>query len=230
MKRIFMAAAVFSALLPSVPAFAQEIVVIAARRTDYTSIPVIRLKRTADFAILEVVVSGDTRDSAQRQEEIYGMVRKAIELAPRYGVELATGQLVVEPLTIDNYRDLGLEKGEREDSDEARFYVKARLESGMGSADALGRITRFVEAVPTVGRALIEADGDLALSVVQPDQYRGQIIALIAEDANRTASAFGPGYGVQVSQLEQPVRWVRASLTEVFLYLPISYAVVPRGE
>ncbi|QIG80545.1 TonB-dependent receptor [Sphingosinithalassobacter tenebrarum] len=230
MKRILMGAAALAALVPALPAAAQEIVVTASRRIDMTMIPVVRMKRTADFAILEVVVTGDTRDATRRQEEIYGMVRKAIDLAPRYGVELATGELIVEPLTPENYRDLGLEEGDREDTDEARFYVKARLEPGMASADALGRITRFVEAVPPVGRAQMEADGDLALSVVDPDQYRGQIVALIAEDAGATAAAFGPGYGVRVSQLEQPVRWVRASLTEVYLYLPVDVAVVPRSE
>ena len=227
MKRVLMGLAMVAALFPNIPAFAQEIVVTGARRDDVTSIPVIRVKRTADFAILEVSVSGDTRDAPQRQDEIYGMIRRAIELAPRHGVELATGQLIVEPLTLENYRDLPLESDRRPDTNLTRFFVKARLEPGMNSADALGRITRFVAAVPAVGRAQMEAESDLSLSVVNPNQYRGEIIALAAEDANRTAAAFGDGYGVTVSGLEQPVRWVRASLTEVYLYLPVSISVLP---
>ncbi|MBA16271.1 MAG: TonB-dependent receptor [Sphingomonas sp.] len=227
MKRVLMGLATVAALFPTIPAFAQEIVVTGARRDDVTSIPVIRVKRTADFAILEVSVSGDTRDAPQRQDEIYGMIRRAIELAPRHGVELATGQLIVEPLTLENYRDLPLESDRRPDTNLTRFFVKARLEPGMNSADALGRITRFVAAVPAVGRAQMEAESDLSLSVVDPNQYRGEIIALAAEDAKRTAAAFGDGYGVTVSGLEQPVRWVRASLTEVYLYLPVSISVLP---
>jgi len=74
----------------------------------------------------------------------------------------------------------------------------------------------------------METQGDLTLSVVSPDQYRGQIIDLIAADAAASAAKFGPGYGVQVSGLDRPVEWARASLTEVALYLPASYTVRPK--
>jgi hypothetical protein len=73
----------------------------------------------------------------------------------------------------------------------------------------------------------MRAAGDLTLSVVGPDQYRGRIVDLIAADARATAAKLGPDYGVEASGLERPVEWSRASLTEVFLYLPYRYTVVP---
>jgi hypothetical protein len=156
------------------------------------------------------------------------MLKGAIELANKYGVELATGDYLVEPLTLANYKNLILEDDEdRDDAEGADFLVKTRLAPGMDAKTALERITKFMKAVPAVGRAEFEARGDLTLSVVSPDQYRGQIIDLIAEDAAKVTARFGPNYAVTVTGLDRPVEWTRAGLTEVSLYLPSAYSIVP---
>lgn len=217
------------------PALAQiesrEIVVTGTRRDsdDYdATMPITALRRVADFAVQEVKVVGDTRDAAKRHDEIYAMIRGAIGSAGASGVELATGDYIVEPLTLANYRNLSLANDGRPDTDRATFLVKARLGAGIDAKAALARITKFIAAVPAVGRAEMRAAGDLTLSVVDPDQYRGQIIDLIAADAAATSAKFGPGYGVEVDGLDRPVEWARAGLTEVFLYLPSKYKIRPR--
>ncbi|MFL6844488.1 MAG: TonB-dependent receptor [Allosphingosinicella sp.] len=218
------------------PAMAQdltgeEIVVTGSRREadDYdASIPAVGLRRTADYAIQEVVVAGDTRETEKRREEIFQMVRGALELAAkRPGIELATGEMIVEPLTLANYRNLPLTNDNRPDTDRTAFLVKTRLTAGTDTKAALERIAAFVKAVPTVGRAEMRSSGDLTLSVVGPDQYRGQIVDLVAADARATAARLGPDYAVDAKGLDRPVEWARASLTEVFLYVPYSYSVVP---
>ena len=57
--------------------------------------------------------------------------------------------------------------------------------------------------------------GTLTLSIVAPDQYRGQILDLIAADARAIAARFGPDYAVEARGLDRPVEWRRASSTEV---------------
>jgi hypothetical protein len=223
--------AVIAIPAPAQKADAQEIVVTAARRDadDYSdTMPVVTLRRTADFAVQAVRVAGDTREQAKRQEEIYAMIRGAIELAPKMGVELASGEYVIEPLTLANYKSLILKNDGRPDSDRTVFLVKTRLGADVDAKAALERIGRFIRAVPAVGRAEIKAADDMTLSVVNPDQYRSQIADLIAADARAMASRFGPDYRVEVKGLDRPVEWARASLTEVNLYLPASYVVVPR--
>lgn len=234
--RCWMVAAILSAQLLGATAVAaqegEEIIVTASRREsdDYVeTMPITRLRRTADFAVQSVRIAGDTRDAEQRRSEIYEMVRQAIATAGKLGVELATGEYLVEPLTPANYRALTLTSDGRPDTDRTEFLVKVRLQSGMDAKAAIDRITRFVAAVPAVGRAEIKESGDLTLSVVNPDQYRGQIVDLIAADAAATAGKFGAGYGVEVKGLDRPVEWSRASLTDVFLYLPANYVVRPRS-
>lgn len=252
MQRIFwiLLAALLLPVAALAPAAAKEVIVSAAPAPNYMAgklavrqsympapqvndggLPVIGLQRLADYAVQAVSVTGDTRDSARRHDEIYAMIKGAIELAKKRGlIELATGQLVVEPLTLENYRSLTLTSDGRPDSDMTTFLVKTKLTKGVDSKAALERIDAFIKAVPAVGRALMKQTGDLTLSVVSPDQYRGAIIDLVAADAKATAARMGPDYAVTIDGLDRPVEWSRASLTDVFLYVPYSYRVVPKSR
>jgi len=208
-----------------------EIIVTGTRRSadGYDEhIPAIGLRRPADFAVQPVVVRGDTRDPEKRTDEIYATVRAAVELAAKRGdIELATGEVVVEPLTLGNYRQLTINKDDRPDTGKVEFLIKVRL-VGSDAKTAIERINAFIKAVPAAGRAQIESDDDLTLSVVDPDQYRGRIVDLVAADARTTAAKLGPEYVVEAKGLDRPVEWSRASLTEVFLYVPYTYTVVPK--
>ena len=226
-----------SLILMPAPTLAQdpgmnEIIVSGSRRSqdDFDqSRPAIGLRRTADFAVMYVTIAGDTRDIERRREEIFTMVRGAIEQAQRSGVELATGDFIIEPLTIDNYRNLPMSNDGRPDTDRVTFLVKTRLAADTDGASAVERIDRFVRAVPAVGRAEIRRTGQLTLSVVAPDQYRERILELGAADSQAAAARFGPGYAVEARGLDRPVEWMRASLTDVFLYVPYNIVVRPAG-
>jgi hypothetical protein len=212
--------------------YGESEVVITGLRTeadDYDdNVPVVGLRRTADFAVQYVTIAGDTRDATKRQDEIYAMVREAIGVAARQrGIQLATGEMIVEPLTIANYKDLPLKSDNRPDSQSTGFMVKTPL-AGADAKAALERIEKFIKAVPAVGRAEIRKTDDLTLSVVGPDQYRSRILDLVAADAKTTAAKLGSDYAVEVSGLDRPVEWGRASLTEVFLYVRYRYSVVPK--
>lgn len=237
------------AVMMPLPALAQdegggdEIIVTAFRRLDPDDededrvraallsppAPVQMLRRTADFAVQQVIVKGDTIDEDERNAEILAMTRKAIELASGAGVQLSTGELVVEPLTLDNYRELEVVDEEYGSGAQVIFLVKVPLAPGIDAKAALAKIDKFLKAVPAIGRAEIEAYSELTLSVVNPEQYRGAIIDLVARDNSATSDRFGAGYGVEVTGLDRPVQWRRASLTEVQLFLPSASTVRPRN-
>jgi len=209
---------------------AQEIVVTGSRSSvdGYNAqTPAVGLKKVADFAIQPVVVTGDTRDADLRHEEMYQTIRRAIELAGANGVQLAFGELIVEPLTLANYRDLTFATDNRPDTNRIELMVKAPL-TGADAKAATARIDRFLKAIKPVGRALVVQGGDLSLSVVAPDQYRPEIARIIAADAAAMAAKFGPDYAVEVRGLNRPVDWSRASLTEVFLFVPYELVITPK--
>lgn len=243
-------AALALALLPA-PAFAQDLnqgdVLVTGSRArpsymdprtntvveteeDASGLPSVGLRRRADFALLPVLVAGDTRERERRREEILTMVRSALDLARRAGIELAVGDFFVVPLTAENYRTLVFQGDGRPDSERVTFFVKTRLGASADEANqAITRLEQFVRSVPAAGRAEMRAAGALTLSIVAPDQYRGQLLDLIAQDARATAGRFGPQQQVEAHGLDRPVEWRRAGVTEVFLYIPHRLVFRPAG-
>lgn len=217
------------------PALAQEMIVTASRRapgyaSDTSGViptqrPIIHLKRRADYVVQSVWIAGDTREADARKQEIEATLRNAIGAADKAGVELATGDYVVEPLTLTNYQRLNYISDGRPDTSRAVFLVKVRVTPTLDLAAARATLTRYLASVTKVGRATLTASGEPTLSVVDPDQYRGAIIDLIAADAAAQSAKFGAGYGVDVAGIDRPVEWARAGAMEVFLYLPAVYTV-----
>jgi hypothetical protein len=187
------------------------------------------LRRQADFAVQQVVVVSDTREEDQRRSEIYAMTKNALDQSSKSSVLLATGELVVEPLIQANYKELEVIDDEEGGGEAVKFLVKVPLAGSVNEKEALARIERFLKAVPAVGRAEIKPYSELTLSVVNPEQYRGAIIDLVAKDTASTTGRFGQGYGVEVTGLDRPVQWRRSGLTEVQLFLPATSTVRPRN-
>lgn len=220
----------------TMPAIAQddsnirgEVVVTGQRASaDYLSDEqtVVGLRRPADSAIQPVKFTSDSRDADVRKREIHAMIESAIRRADAAGVELVTGEFELTRVTLANYRDLAFRGGGRPDTSEIAVYVKAKLGGSVGSAQS--RIDNFVKGVPAEGRALMERRGALTLTIINPDQYRPEIVKLVAAEALKTAGAFGTDYGVEVAGLNEQLIWAQASATEVFLYIPYRFTVRPK--
>ncbi|MCM8732107.1 TonB-dependent receptor [Hephaestia sp. GCM10023244] len=235
MKRIMFISALVGVMLPvnsvAQDTGSQEVIVTAKRSEgiDYSAaMPVVGLRRSADFAVQEVTITGDTRDGSLRQDEIYKTLANAIAAAPHAGVQIASGDETLQIVTLENYRNLSLKKDSRPDSQKLSFLVKAPLGAGNDARSAQAKIASFVKVVKPVGRALMETSDDLTFSVVAPDQYRGAITDIIAADAKSMAAKLGDEYGVEIEGLNRPVEWARSGLSEVLLYIPYKLVIVPK--
>jgi uncharacterized protein YggE len=211
------------------PAGLGEIVVTGNRqnaRYAQAERPVVGLRRQADFVARPVSISSDARDAATRTREIHTMLAAAIDRAAAAGVELVSGSFELQPVTRANYQSLPFTGAGRVDTSQVNLLVKTRL---AGSTAAAGeRLDGFVKALPRSGRGAIDSIGGLALTIVDPDQYRDAIVKLVADEARAQAAAFGPDYALQISGIDAQVAWSQVGSGEVFLYLPYRYTIVPR--
>lgn len=121
-----------------------------------------------------------------------------------------------------------LKSDNRPDSERVAFLAKAKLAGTQTGEAAQAQIDRYIDSVPEVGRAQMDAAGDSTLSIIGPDSYRPLIAARIGEDANAMAQRMGQGYAVEVEGLNMPVQWARSGPGEVFLYVPYKLVIVPR--
>lgn len=215
--------------------------------------PAIGLRRSADGVVRRIEIGSDSRSEDMRRSEVQAMLLAALDRARREGLSLVTGELEVKEVTRENWRTLfpGLasasvsadNEDDRDDYDDdddgngkvqpgfedngntatARLMIKAKLTGTIDEAQR--KVSAFAKAVPATGRSEIRQLGTMALTIVNPEQYREEISARIARSALSAASAYGTGYGVEVTGLDREIAWAQVSNTEVFLYIPYAFTV-----
>ncbi len=161
----------------------EEIVVTASREGG--RIPGTSLKRPGDFILLEVAVRNDSRDAETRKKEIYDTLRAVIAAASKdQSIELSVigDNDLVLPLKLDS-ATLVLTRDKLPDTSVTTISVKTRIPARIGNSSALvAKLKDFVSGIKPVGRTLIDNDGDVEISIVNPAQYRDRVIELFAED------------------------------------------------
>jgi len=209
--------------------------------------PVVGLKRQADSAVRNIEIMSDSREEAMRQREVKAMLLDAIDRAKREGLNLVTGQFELTEITQANWQDhfpglAGKDDPVEDDDDDyddddgpepayeddggiltIRLKVKTTLDGSISNAQQ--KISSFLKRVPATGRSEIEQVGGLALTIINPEQYRDEIYRRIAKAAKHAVSFYGPEYGLEVTGLDNGLGWKQVSNTEVFLYIPYSFVV-----
>lgn len=212
--------------------------------------PVIGLKRKADSVVRTITIVSDSREEDMRKREVETMLLAALDMADREGLSLVTGVYEVTVVTKANWRDLfpGLvgkgasdEDDEDEDEDDddestvapgfvdngntATITLKVKTKLTGSIAEAQGRITRFVKKVPPNGRAQMAQQGQLALTIINPEQYRDEIYRRIAAGTKHAIEFYGPDFGAEITGLDREIKWEQANSSEVFLFIPYSFTV-----
>jgi hypothetical protein len=227
LKHLLFSAFVFTLAQPSIAQDANDSDdrdYLATNNTNSSAAqPVIGLQRKADFVVVQVSFSSDTRDATARKNEIHTMLKAALDQAGSAGFQLNSGNPVLKPITKANYKDLPIAWAGREDTGQIAVQVTVPFTTTI--VDVNKRIDAFVKTLPRTGRGEIVRLVGQQLGVRDPKQYRSAIIALIAEDVRKNAARFGPDYRGSVVGLDKGVLWVQKNDSEVFLFLPYSYRI-----
>lgn len=211
----------------------ESIVVTGTRNYVGGDIPGTVLRRNGDFLLLPVTVINDSREEAQRHEEIYKTLRNLLDAAKRDGnieVSIPISEGFVRPLTKENYRIDLAENQRRRDTSRAAIRVSAQLGKSPRPDRLIEKLRSFVRDIRVVGRTEFDAADEVEVSIVDPNQYRGEIIGLVARDIKRVTAALGENYRIRLSGIDRQVKWVRSGLSEVTLYIPYTYEVLPAAN
>lgn len=225
MKRIRSMLVAGVALCACTPAWAQldEIVVTGSRISgdDYSNIPAVTLVKRADFLVQEIRLTNDTRAADGRLRELRDTLRDLLASAARQpGMALGYGEEFLIPLTRPD-QELPFDgAGKRPDTTSLSLYVKLALGPKDDVTASVERLAAFIRSARLAGRTEIEAQGDVALSIVKPERYRFEIIAQVAEDAKRLQAIVSAQCSVEIGGLSNRVSWRRSDVSELTLYIP----------
>jgi hypothetical protein len=218
------------ALHPTVALSQLEEIVVTGSRIE--SRPGVFLRRHADFLLLEVTVTNDTREADGREEEIYRTLRNALAAAERQRdieISVVGDDDLVYALTAETYR-IGLRQGNRPDTSTATISIKTAVPAAAADGQALvNKLRKFVADLPVTGRTQLDPVGDVEISVVDPHRYRDEIIDLVVADVRRVTAGLGGEYRVVVRGIDRPIEWFRLGLLELGLFVPYEYTVIPQS-
>ena len=211
-----------------------EIVVTAERRAGIPQVlqgaeaPHVTLIKRADNLIVSVRVVCDTRDLSQRRDELKQTLANMIRTAAdNPQIELGLGTTVIGRFDATMFDAVIQPDDDKVDTSFAVVVVKTHVTAADTFDSATGRIKAFIDKTPKVGRTELLRDDSWSLTIIGPEQYRGAIIAKLADDARATAAAFGAGYGVSVSGLEKPVDWRQSGPLDLALFIPYELTIQP---
>lgn len=232
-KAILVLAAIAGVCVASMAQDGMETVVVSGYRASSDSgsdsVPYVVLTRRADHLVTSITVEDDTRDAALRTKEMRETLLAVIREAkrdPRISLSVGndhilkdfTEDLIARYITIGN----------RADTSRAKILVKTPITADDTFDSATGRIDKFVDRIPKIGRSETNNDADWELTIVGPQQYHPAVIARIAETARDTAGKFGPEYGVHIEGLQRPLQWYRSGQLDLALYIPYTMTIQPK--
>lgn len=218
-------------LVSGVGAMAQDTsvdeIVVTAQMADYDAneTPAIVLKKRADNIITSIEVTCDTRDLTQRRQELKATLQALIKAAGAAGIELAVNSDDVVRKFDPNDLDSIIRSATKVDTSTATLTLKTKVLPTDTYESVTARVEAFVKRTPKSGRTEVLMSDNWDLTLVGPGQYRDEIIALVAADANKTAAAFGAGYSVSVDGLTLPVTWYQSAPLELALYIPYRQSI-----
>jgi hypothetical protein len=182
------------------------------------------LRQHADFVAAQVLVKVDESDPAKRFAAIgAGKARLADEVRKHPGWVLYEGRASLSTV----------ERGKFASSYDSHSGTSVTVLAPLGAdTDVYGQSAALVGAL-----AQLEKQSDfefpvqrIELAVRDPQQYRPQLLKLVAAEAARTRDALAPGGETVLSGLEGPV-WVRqVDDRDVELFLDYRLAVRSAGK
>ena len=227
------------ALLTPEPAVAQddEVIVVTGTRmsradsfAESGGAPGINLVKRGDFLLLGVTIESDAREDTERRREIAESIGDFISAAeddPTIELSIIESDITVRRLTQTNYVQ-GISYGGRPDTSVARIRVKTAIPDQVeNSADLATKLSRFVDGIEETGRITISTEGETAVSVIDPYQYREEVVAKIVGEINDITDALGPEYVAIIKGLDRQVYWDRKGDIDLAFSLPYTYEIIP---
>lgn len=230
---LLFALGVYLAFLSNVPAAAQiaadEIIVTGTKRSLGNTSGVTVTKR-GDFLLLEVQIESDARDPSERLREISQTIDAFLEAAKQDStieMSIVEAGTTVRQLTKSNYRQ-GISLGNRPDTSIARIRVKTAIPDEVENSGNLAtKLSRFVNSIKETGRITVSTNGETAVSVINPYQYRKDVVTAVIEEINAVTDALGPEYVAIIEGLDRQVVWSRQGDIHLACSLPYSYDIIP---
>ena len=228
-KLLLMFVVGLSPIVAQAQSYDDEIIVTGSRVDDS---PGIFLEKRGDFLLLDVTIVNDSREREMRIQEMMATVDNFLEAAkgePEIELSIIDDNDFVRPMTRQNFRD-NIYSGSRPDTSVVYIKVKTQIPDNVeDSYELANMLSNFVDSIEEEGRTSFDSDGETAVSVVDPYQYRADVRDLIVEEINAVTTGLGGDYGAMIKGLDGEVKWARSGDINLIFYMDYEYEIYPKS-
>lgn len=237
-RALLMAGFISSLSISALPAFAQnarqETVVVTANFLDAdtgASIPAIRLIQRADQVIFEFTMTNGTRDKKDRERELKASYDGLVDLVSKTpGVSLMAGFAESQArIETANFEELETYDYRTERSN-VQLVLLFDVEADDTFKDIRKRADAFKDKIKYEGRAEGWYGNEQFLSLSNADQYRRELLGLIAKDVELMKTTFGDDLDITLDGLENPVAKQPADAMSIMLYIPYNMMLTVEAD
>jgi hypothetical protein len=136
------------------------------------------------------------------------------------GIEVSYGEGFLLPVDLTDDSLQFINDRQRTDTNYVDIYVKLAVDGSTPVKDQIARLRKFITDQKFAGRTELERQGDIALSIVKPEQYRYEILRKVAQENDQIRANVGKQCSITVRGLEGRVSWERTAVDELTLYIP----------
>lgn len=200
----------------------EEVIVSGIMETDgYYEMPAVTLKKQGDFLVQEVKIINDSREKGMREKEIRESLQALAESAAKQGnLQLAYGEEFLRTLDPKDKSLVFSQDKSRADTSYLYFSVKLKINSNKPAGEQEASLEKFIKSAKKVGRTELDINGEIDLSIVNPEKYRYEVIQKIAEENNRLRQAIGENCDIELDGISNRVKWQRSGIIELVIYIP----------
>jgi hypothetical protein len=200
----------------------EEVIVSGIMESDgYYEMPAVTLKKQGDFLVQNVKIINDSRDKTMREKEMRESLQALAESAAKQGdLQLAYGDEFLRTLDPKDKSLVFTQDKSRADTSYFYFSVKLKIDNKRPAAEQEVKLEKFIKSAKKLGRTELDMNGDTDLSIVNPEKYRYDVIAKIAEESNRLRQAIGQSCDIQLDGISNRVKWQRSGIIDLVIYIP----------
>ncbi|MDA9764761.1 hypothetical protein N9X40_02810 [bacterium] len=180
----------------------------------------VSLRRKADSVTLSLTLRNNNRNALERNEElmdtVYGMIDAAEDTdgirAHNGNISLSTRNRKVSIFSSSN------------EASQVQIFILGDLMDGEDVYKKTAELKTFLESVSSIGETKME-EGNIGLSVKNPQSYRPEILQLVLIDINSIKTILGGNVRMNINGLDGRVVVKQANESEVDLLIPYSFSL-----
>ena len=180
----------------------------------------IALRKSADSVTLSVTLRNSVRNAVDRNDQLMETVFSIIDAAEASdGIRAHNGNI---SLSTRN-KKVSIFSSSNESS-HVQLFILGDLKVGEDVYQKTVELKSFLEELNPVGETVLE-EGNIGLSVKNPQGYRAEILELVLDDINNIKATLGGKVQMNINGLDGRVVVKQVNESEVDLLIPYSFSL-----